>query len=169
MVKLTNNLAMEAECMWFKADGVVVLEQCSFGFSFFGHPDDYIYDSALINYKNQLMVVYDGQMEYEWFSDEKLIVPDVFVTNFVENQLHKKSSTTVWDMIYLVQKFFKCKCTKDMSQIIIEGVKSHYNRILEPLNNYIPATIIQRTCKKCITDPGYKVCRNRLMREFGEM
>lgn len=34
---------------------------------------------------------------------------------------------------------------------------------------YIPATKLQRAWRRCISDPGYKVCRRRLEREFDGM
>ncbi len=34
---------------------------------------------------------------------------------------------------------------------------------------YIPATRIQRAWRRCVSDPGYRVCRGRLEREFEGM
>jgi hypothetical protein len=37
---------------------------------------------------------------------------------------------------------------------------------LKRFENYTPATIIQRTWKRCITNPEYSMCRKRLFKEF---
>lgn len=154
---------MEADCLWFKKQGVVVLEKCVFGYSFFGHPDDYIYDSVVIDYKKRTMWVYDGNRAHVWSSDTHLIVPNIFLIHFIEQRLAHKSSTNVYEMILLANEFFNTDCD---TGIIISHVQSHYRTILDPLANYIPATVIQKTWKKCISNPNYTMCKSRLLREF---
>ena len=39
---------------------------------------------------------------------------------------------------------------------------------LKRFEGYIPATKIQRAWKRCISNPSYKACRDRLTREFGD-
>lgn len=160
---------MEANCLWVKNIGVTVLERVIFGYSFFGRPEDYMYDSVVIDYNKQIMRVYDGPNVYVMYSDDKLVVPDVFVMWFVDQQLSHKSSTNIYEMIKLMTNFFNRKCTKTMTEIAISEIQMHRKNILDPLENWIPATIIQRAWKRCISDPNYTQCRNRLMTEFNSM
>lgn len=157
---------MEADCLWFKRDGVVVLEGVTFGYSFFGRPSDYVYDSAVIDYKKRMMWVRDGSNVYPWVSESNLVVPDIFIMHFTENQLARKSSTSMYEMIHLLRDFFQGYCD---SSIAIMEIQRHREAILTPLKNYIPASIIQRTWRRCVSDPNYVVCRSRLRKEFAEL
>ena len=157
---------MEARCLWFKGHGVVVFQEVVFGHEFFGHPEDYEYDSAVVDYNKRMMWVYDGTRVYSWTSSEKIIVPDIVLTHFVEEQLNRRSSTSLYDMIHMSNDFFKRECT---TRIPIDMVQAHRKRIIAPIENWIPAAKIQRAWRRCISDPKYVLCRNRLTREFEQL
>ena len=58
---------------------------------------------------------------------------------------------------------------------VIDNVFDIYNRLFyarfrtEMIMATHGAHLIQRNWKKCISDPQYRVCRNRLMKEFDEL
>lgn len=160
---------MEAHFLWFKGPGLVVIEQCTIGRVLYERPEDYVYDHVVINFLTKHVYMYPTRTERLVFSASTYLpVPDLIVREFIELKLGERSSSDIYEILEHMDKFFG-HCTAGMCDIGIHEIEEHRRRILDPLVNYLPAAIIQRAWRRCITNPAYKVCRDRLWREASEI
>lgn len=168
MTRVSKKGMMETDSLWFKAPGVVVLDQCSINKEMFGRPADYMYDHIVINFPKRWVHMYPTKSVHDvlfFQSTNNLPCSNLIVQEFVVHQLSLKSSTDVIEMLELLVGTFG-RCTTQMVNFATYLVHDHQNTITSRIDRYIPATVIQRTLKKCISDPSYKVCERRLRREF---
>ena len=147
---------------------MVVLEQCSINKEMFGRPADYMYDRIVINFPKRWVHMYPTESVHDvlfFQSTNNLPCSDLIVQEFINNQLSIRSSTDITEMVELLIGTFG-RCTSQMVNFATCIVINHRITITDRIENYIPPTIIQRTMKRCMTDPSYRVCSNRLRREF---
>lgn len=52
--------------------------------------------------------------------------------------------------------------------IFVYHMVKRIEKRLKRFENYIPATKLQRAWRRCVSDPNYKMCRNRLAKEYSE-
>ena len=150
--------------MWMKSTGVFVLEECTIGTPFCGRPANHVYETVLINYPKRYMWAKDGSHMFYWHGSSHIPVPNSLLMEFIDQKLEMRSSIDICEMTMLVHEAFG-RCRPSMTEIIITMVGFHRQNILWKIRNYIPATQIQRCWKRCISDPNYKMCKTRLMRE----
>lgn len=159
MMVMTRRKKMEADNMWFKSNGVVVLENCSLNREIYERPTDYKYDKVLIDFKNRRVFMYTGKDVLFFQSEIKLPCADLIVSEFVKLQLSMKSSLNIYQILELLIDTFG-RSTKTMTEIAIMEIQAH--------REHMYAEKIQECWRRCVSDPGYKVCRDRLEREFSE-
>lgn len=156
---------MEAQCMWQKSTGIFVLEKCIVNKSFYGRDLDHVYDSVVVDFVNKRMWVYDGSHTFFWSSFVSLPVPCTMLKEFIYQTIQAKPYVDVYEMIRLVKSNFG-KCKSSTTEIIIMEIQQYRHSILDKFENFLPAVKIQRSWKRCVSDPSYQVCRKRLMNEF---
>lgn len=162
---------MEARCAWFKAPGVVVLENCILGKAVYGLPEDYRYDCVVIDHKGKRMWAYptgDKTKYFYWFVPTRLPVNPTIIRELVGVTLSANMGLDVQDIIPILTDHFG-RLRFDELTVVVDYVTVIRSAILNKLENYLPATKIQRTWKRCISDPRYYMCERRLLREYNDM
>lgn len=162
---------MEARCVWFKAPGVAVIENCSLGVAIHGLPDDYRYDCVVVDHKGKRMWAYptgDKSKYFYWCLSSRVPINHTVLKELIAQKLSANMGLDIYDIIPILVDNFGILRQHEV-QIAVEYVQNFRATILERLKNYIPASKIQRAWKRCITDPKYYMCEKRLLREFNQM
>lgn len=157
--------------MWFKAPGVVVLENCILGKAVYGLPEDYRYDCVVIDHKGKRMWAYptgDKTRYFYWFVPTRLPVNPTILRELVAVSLSANMGMEIEDIMpILIDNFGRLRV--DETNVAVDYVFQTRFAVLQKIHNYIPAAKIQRAWRRCISDPRYYMCEARLLREFYEL
>lgn len=127
---------------WFKDDGIVVLHDMILGMEVSGRPLDYVYESITLNFRKNRVTFSTGEIVY---------VDNLEVSNSIMLEFLRQRS----DVIH----FFGNTQSATKAMVLCYRLLE-----VEPV-----VTRIQRAWRRCVSDPAYKVCRDRLMREYNEL
>lgn len=109
------------------------------------------------DYIKNLNMTYTVEDQNEWNYMESLFNP-YWTWDTYNNKLDTYLADKRWNRFE--RWFFNNWCTNPVIMI------TSLEKVCHSLKRYIAATKIQRSFKKCISIPNYRICRSRLLNEF---